>query len=73
MATRLDADLHVAPHVIGALLNHDPKAYKGITAVYTRADDIDAKRSAMDAWASLLARIIDGTDAENVVALQCPD
>ena len=69
MATRLDAELHIPPHVIGALLNHDPKAYKGITAVYTRADDIDAKRSAMDAWASLLTRIIQQKGGENVVTM----
>ena len=69
MATRMEATLNIAPHIVGALLNHDPTAYKGITAVYTRGDPIDAKKSAMDAWGSLLARIIGTADEDNVVEL----
>ena len=35
MATRMEQELEVPPHIIGALLNHDPKTYKGITSVLT--------------------------------------
>lgn len=69
MATRMEVDLHIAPHIVGACLNHDPKAYKGITAVYTRGDPIDDKRSAMDAWGNLLGQIIGGISRDTVVQM----
>jgi integrase len=69
MATRMEAELHIAPHIVGACLNHDPKAYKGITAVYTRGDAIDGKRAAMAAWDNLLAQITGGASRDIVVEL----
>ena len=61
VATRMETDLMLAPYIIGSILNHDPKSYKGITAVYTRADAIETKRRALNAWATLLTRILELT------------
>ncbi len=69
MATRMEAQLNIPPHIVGALLNHDIKAYAGVTSIYMRGDPIEAKRSAMDAWGSLLARIIGDTTEDTVVEL----
>ncbi len=69
MATRMEAQLNIPPHIVGALLNHDTKAYAGVTSIYMRGDPINAKRSAMDAWGSLLARIIGAADGDNVIEL----
>ena len=69
MATRMEVDLHIPPHIVGAVLNHDPKAYKGITAVYTRGDPIDDKRTAMDAWGTLISNILGQADTSKIVSL----
>ena len=69
MATRMETQLNLPPHIIGALLNHDPKSYKGITAVYTRGDPIEGKRLAINAWASLLMQIIGAANRENIIEL----
>ena len=64
------ADLGVAPHVIGHVLNHRTvtKA-SGTDQVYNRYSYDREKRAALELWATRLASIIIGTTAE-VVALR---
>ncbi len=62
------ARLHVAPHVVSAILNHSPGRSFGVTAVYLRHDFADEKRSALKAWASYIERLASPKEA-NVVAL----
>jgi integrase len=69
MATHMEDTLGIAPHIVGAVLNHDPKRYRGVTATYTRGRLIEDRRRALGAWASYLERIIHGGKNENIVAL----
>lgn len=58
MATHME-ELGIPPHIVGSVLNHDPKGYKGITSVYTRGNLIFERRKALTAWARLLRLILD--------------
>jgi integrase len=70
MATIMEDELGIAPHVIGACLNHDPQSYKGITATYTVGRLLDDRRRALDAWGQKLESILDPDVADNVVTLK---
>jgi integrase len=64
------ADLGVAPHVIGHVLNHRSVTKASVTdQVYNRYSYDREKRAALELWATRLASIIAGTTAE-VVALR---
>ena len=64
------ADLGVAPHVIGHVLNHRTVTKASVTdQVYNRYSYDREKRAALELWATRLASIIAGTTAE-VVALR---
>jgi integrase len=54
VATHMENALGIPPHVVGSVLNHDPKGYKGITATYTRGSLLYERRRAMTAWARFL-------------------
>lgn len=58
VATYLEDALGFAPHLVGAILNHSSKSYRGVTAVYTRGQLIFERRRALTAWARLLAVIV---------------
>jgi hypothetical protein len=55
--------------VTEAVLNHVSGSKGGIAGVYQRYDWADEKRSALDAWAAELQRILDGAKADNVLKL----
>lgn len=54
VATHMEDALGIPPHVVGSVLNHDPKGYKGITATYTRGSLLYERRRALTAWARFL-------------------
>ena len=61
------ADLGVAPHVIGHVLNHRAVTAASITdQVYNRYSYDREKRAALELWATQLAAIIAGASAEVV-------
>lgn len=55
--------------VTEAVLNHVSGSKGGIAGVYQRHNWADEKRSALDAWAKELERILKGSQAGNVVKL----
>lgn len=57
-ATRMSGDLRVPSFDVSRVLNH---AQQGVIRVYDRAKHEGAKRAALDAWATLLTRIVTGT------------
>ena len=57
MATHME-ELGVPPHVVGSVLNHDPKGYKGITSVYTRGTLIAHRQKALSLWAEYLTMLV---------------
>jgi len=62
------ARLGIAVRVTEAVLNHVSGTGGGIVAVYQRHDYAEEKRRALDAWAGLVAQVLDGK-AENVVKI----
>jgi integrase len=66
-ATRM-ADIGIAPHVIGQILNHVDGRRRGVASVYNRSRYEDEARSAMERWASHVAALVEGRTS-NVVSL----
>ncbi|WP_111734660.1 tyrosine-type recombinase/integrase [Roseovarius amoyensis] len=62
------ARLGIPVRVPEAVLNHSSGTGGGIVAVYQRHDYADEKRTALDAWARLVADLVEGP-AENVVRI----
>jgi len=59
VATHMEDELGIAPHIIGAVLNHDPRQHKGVTATYLRGRLIAERKRALESWAQFLESIID--------------
>ncbi len=72
VATHME-ELGIPPHIVGSVLNHDPKSYKGITSVYTRGDLIFERRKALTAWARFLSLILDEARWAQVSKLLSPE
>ncbi len=62
------ARLGIPVRVTEAILNHVSGTGGGIVGVYQRHDYADEKRAALDAWARLVAEIVEGK-ADNVVRI----
>jgi integrase len=67
-ATLMADRLGVLPHIIEAALNHVSGHRAGVAGVYNRAAYTAEVRRALEAWAGLVARIVD--PQENVVAFR---
>lgn len=63
------ARLGIAVRVTEAVLNHVSGTAGGIVSVYQRHDYADEKRAALDAWARLIADLVEG-NADNVVRIE---
>lgn len=63
------ARLGIPVRVTEAVLNHSSGTGGGIVAVYQRHDYADEKRAALDAWARLVADLVEGR-ADNVVQIE---
>lgn len=56
--------------VTESVLNHVSGSKGGIAGVYQRYDWADEKRTALDAWAAEIQRILNGVKTENVVKIR---
>jgi len=72
VATHMEDALGIPPHIVGSILNHDPKSYKGITSTYTRGKLLYERRRALTAWSRLLGLIIDPEKWSHVERLLSP-
>ena len=63
------ARLGIPVRVTEAVLNHVSGSAAGIVSVYQRHDYADEKRAALDAWARLVADLVEGR-ADNVVQIE---
>lgn len=62
--------LGIAMQVTEAVLNHTSGSKRGVAGIYQRYDYAPEKRSALDAWAAHVSRLVNGQDqASNVVTL----
>jgi hypothetical protein len=46
----------VAPHIADRLLNHVGGSISGVAAIYQKAEFLDERRAALDAWAKHVAQ-----------------
>jgi integrase len=63
------ARLGIPVRVTEAVLNHVSGTAAGIVSVYQRHDYADEKRAALDAWARLVADLVEGR-ADNVIRIE---
>ena len=49
----------VMPHVVAAVLNHSQAGLFGVTAIYLRDRQEEAKREALELWSQRLRSIVD--------------
>jgi integrase len=67
--TRASEDLRIAPHIVEAIVNHVSGIRAGVAGVYNRALYLDERRTALDAWADYVLRLVGEVAADNVVEL----
>jgi integrase len=73
VATHMEGALGIPFYIVGAVLNHAPGGYKGVTSRYTQDDLLFERRQALTAWARLLALIVAaGKTWEKVEAILKP-
>ena len=52
-------EIGIPPHIVGSVLNHSPRGFKGVTSVYTRGELIFDRRKALTAWSRYLSLLLD--------------
>ena len=64
-------DLRIAPHIIESCLNHVSGTKAGIAGVYNRAEHLDERRDALEAWSRYLLTLVGERETgSNVVTLR---
>lgn len=72
VVTAMNGQLGIQPHVVEAIINHQSGAAKaGVAGIYNRASYLSERCRALSAWASLIEKIVSGSDKgeSNVTAL----
>jgi integrase len=69
LATRMAEDLRIPPHVIEATINHVSGSRGGVAGTYNRALYLDERKTALDAWAGYVLRLVGEDTADNVIEL----
>ncbi|WP_168879985.1 tyrosine-type recombinase/integrase [Rhizobium sp. P28RR-XV] len=64
------ASLGFPVHVVEAVLNHKSGTIKGVAKVYNRYEYADEKRRALNAWANLVATIVEDRSGTNIIPLK---
>ncbi|WP_295387886.1 site-specific integrase [uncultured Thiodictyon sp.] len=67
LATRMAEDLRIPPHVIEATINHVSGSRGGVAGTYNRALYLDERKTALDAWAGYVLRLVGDAETTNVV------
>jgi integrase len=55
------------PHVVEAIVNHVSGHQAGVAGVYNRAQYLDERRAALDAWGKHVRQLIERSEGKNVV------
>ena len=65
------ARLGIAPHVVEKVLNHNPRALKGVAGIYNRFEYLPERKAAIEAWGRHVTRVTSVQPAaDNVVPLR---
>jgi integrase len=67
--TIMAEELKIAPHVVDKILNHTAGTISGVARVYNRAEYLDERRAALDAWSRWVEALVRPGGESNVVAL----
>ena len=59
----MNEDMKVAPHVVEAMLNH---RLKGVAGAYNRAEYLDERGDALEAWSAWLLALVNPQTADVV-------
>lgn len=70
VTTHMAEDLRIAPHIVEATLNHVSGSKAGIAGVYNRAEHLDERRDALEAWSRHLLTLVGERETGNVVELR---
>jgi integrase len=69
--TKMAENLKIAPHIVDKILNHASGTIRGVAAIYNRAQYLDERRAALEAWSNwLLALTNPHKKKTNVVGLR---
>jgi integrase len=67
--TIMAEELKIAPHVVDKILNHTAGTISGVARVYNRAEYLDERKAALEAWARWLEKLLGVGQQGNVVSL----
>ena len=67
--TIMAEELKIAPHVVDKILNHTAGTISGVARVYNRAEYLDERKAALEAWSGWLEALVQPGSESNVVAL----
>ena len=67
--TIMAEELKIAPHVVDKILNHTAGTISGVARVYNRAEYLDERKAALEAWARWLEALLGLGEQGNVVTL----
>jgi integrase len=67
--TIMAEELKIAPHVVDKILNHTAGTISGVARVYNRAEYLDERKAALEAWSRWLEALLGLGEQGNVVTL----
>ena len=69
--TKMAEDLKIAPHIVDKILNHASGTIRGVAAIYNRAQYLDERRAALEAWSNWIVALTNPNKKKtNVVGLR---
>jgi integrase len=69
--TKMAEDLKIAPHIVDKILNHASGTIRGVAAIYNRAQYLEERRAALEAWSNwIVALTTPAKKKSNIVGLR---
>jgi integrase len=68
--TKMAENLKIAPHIVDKILNHASGTIRGVAAIYNRAQYLDERRAALEAWSNWIVALTNPKKKTNVVGLR---
>lgn len=70
VATGMDEHLHINPWIIESVLNHLSGTKAGVAGTYNRAERVNERRSALEAWSRFIAELVGESEQTNVIPMR---
>jgi integrase len=65
--TIMAEELKIAPHVVDKILNHTAGTIHGVARIYNRAQYLDERKAALEAWGRYIETLVRGGQTSNVL------